>query len=173
MAAKIQSIVAHGSLPLRDELAGEIRPGILELLKLPGMGPKTIALFWSAAKIGSIDELAEAIEAGKLASLPRMGAKQIEKLRKGIEDYRRSAGRFRLDDAEEAAERITAYLLAFDGIEKVTPAGSLRRGRETVGDLDLLVTGPACRREDTVGGGRVCRGISGNSQPSSPRARTR
>ncbi len=149
MAAKIQSIVAHGSLEQRDELVAKYGTGILELLKLPGMGPKTIALFWSAAKIGSIDALAEAIEAGKLASLPRMGAKQLEKLRKGIEDYRRSAGRFRLDDVEEAAERITAYLLAFDGFEKVTPAGSLRRGRETAGDLDLLVTGLACRREDT------------------------
>ena len=102
-----------------------------------------------------------------------MGAKQLEKLRKGIEDYRRSAGRFRIDEAEEAAERITAYLLAFDGFEKVTPAGSLRRGRETAGDLDLLVTGPACATGRYVGGGRVCGGVSGNSRPSSPRARTR
>ena len=123
---------------------------MLELLKLPGMGPKTVALFWDAAKIASIDQLAEAIEAGRLDGLPRMGAKQIEKLRKGIEDYRRSAGRFRIDVAEEAAARIAAYLLAFDGIEKVTPAGSLRRGRETVGDLDLLVTGPACAPEHTA-----------------------
>jgi DNA polymerase (family 10) len=78
-----------------------------------------------------------------------MGEKQIEKLRKGIDDYRRSSGRFRIDVAQEAAERLSAYLLAFDGIEKVTPAGSLRRGRETAGDLDLLVTGPACIPEQT------------------------
>jgi DNA polymerase (family 10) len=78
-----------------------------------------------------------------------MGAKQIEKLRKGIDDYRRCAGRFRIDVAEEAASRIEAYLRAFPGIERVTPAGSLRRGRETVGDLDLLVTGPACALEHT------------------------
>ena len=74
-----------------------------------------------------------------------MGAKQIEKIKKGIEDYRRSSGRFRIDEAEEAAKQITEYLLAFPGIERVTPAGSLRRGRETAGDLDLLVTGPACQ----------------------------
>src|SRR6202043_3365651 len=80
----------------------------------------------------------------------RMGQKQLEKIRKGIDDYRRSAGRFRIDQAAEAAKRIELYLLAFSGFEKVTPAGSLRRGRETAGDLDLLVTGPACAPENTA-----------------------
>ncbi|HEX4284444.1 MAG TPA: DNA polymerase/3'-5' exonuclease PolX [Terracidiphilus sp.] len=145
MAANIQAIGATGSLPQRDQLVAKYGTGILELLKLPGMGPKTIALFWSAAQITSIDQLSAAIEDGRLAKLPRMGAKQIEKIKKGIEDYRRSSGRFRIDDAEDAANRISGYLLAFKGIERVTPAGSLRRGRETAGDLDLLVTGPACQ----------------------------
>ena len=144
MATNLQAMAATGTLPLRDELLAKYGAGVLELLKLPGMGPKTVALLWSAAQIASIDQLADAIEAGRLTGLPRMGEKQIEKLRKGIDDYRRSAGRFRIDVAEEAAQRLSAYLLAFAGIEKVTPAGSLRRGRETVGDLDLLVTGPAC-----------------------------
>jgi DNA polymerase (family 10) len=150
MAANLQAIAATGTLPLRDELLAKYGSGLLELLKLPGMGPKTVALLWSAAQIASIDALAEAIEGGRLAGLPRMGEKQIEKLRKGIDDYRRSAGRYRIDVAEEAAQRISAYLLAFDGIERVTPAGSLRRGRETAGDLDLLVTGPACAPEHTA-----------------------
>ena len=150
MAANLQAIAATGTLPLREELLAKYGSGLLELLKLPGMGPKTVALLWSAAQIASIDALAEAIEAGRLAGLPRMGEKQIEKLRKGIDDYRRSAGRYRIDVAEEAAQRISAYLLAFDGIDKVTPAGSLRRGRETAGDLDLLVTGPACAPEHTA-----------------------
>jgi DNA polymerase (family 10) len=144
MAANIQAAVATGSIPLRDELLQRYSAGILDLLKLPGMGPKTIALLWDATKISSIDQLAEAIDSGRLAGLPRMGEKQIEKLKKGIEDFRKSAGRFRIDEAEESAERIIEYLLAFDGIDRVTPAGSLRRGRETAGDLDLLVTGPAC-----------------------------
>jgi DNA polymerase (family X) len=144
MAANLQAIAATGTMPLRDELLGRYGASLLELLKLPGMGPKTVALLWDAAKIANVDQLAEAIEAGRLNGLPRMGAKQIEKLRKGIEDYRRSAGRFRIDIAEDEAQRIAAYLLAFPGIERVTPAGSLRRGRETVGDLDLLATGPAC-----------------------------
>jgi DNA polymerase (family 10) len=152
MAAHIQRIVETGSLEFRDELLKKYGAGILELLKLPGMGPKTIALFWDAAQIGSVDQLAEAIEAGKLADLPRMGAKQLEKLRKGIEDYRRSAGRFRIDVADEEAKRIAAYLIKFEGFDRVTPAGSLRRGRETAGDLDLLVTGPACSPEHTAAG---------------------
>jgi DNA polymerase (family 10) len=151
MAANIQAAVATGSIPLRDELLGRYSAGILDLLKLPGMGPKTIALLWDATKIASIDQLAEAIEAGRLNGLPRMGEKQIEKLRKGIEDFRKSAGRFRIDEAEESAERIIQYLLAFDGVERVTPAGSLRRGRETNGDLDLLVTGSACEPGHTAG----------------------
>ncbi len=150
MAANLQAIAATGSLPLRDELLTKYGSSILELLKLPGMGPKTVALLWDAARVGSVDQLADAIEAGRLTGLPRMGAKQIEKLRKGIEEYRRSSGRFRIDDAEEAAQRIGAYLRTFPGIERVTPAGSLRRGRETAGDLDLLVTGPACEPEHTA-----------------------
>jgi DNA polymerase (family 10) len=170
MAANLQAMAATGNLPLREELLAKYGAGLLELLKLPGMGPKTVALLWSAAQIASIDQLAEAIAAGRLAGLPRMGEKQIEKLRKGIDDYRRSAGRFRIDEAEDAARRIADYLLAFPGpgvsgpesggaksggagsggIDRVTPAGSLRRGRETVGDLDLLVTGPACAPEHTT-----------------------
>jgi len=154
MAAHLQSIAATGTLPQRDELLAKYGAGVLELLKLPGMGPKTVALLWDAGVIGggsidSVGQLAEAIAAGRLNGLPRMGEKQIEKLKKGIEDYRRSVGRFRIDVAEEEAERIAAYLLKLKGIERVTPAGSLRRGRETVGDLDLLVTGPACAPEKT------------------------
>ena len=144
MAAHLQSIAQTGTLDQRDQLLKKYGLGVLELLKLPGMGPKTVALLWDAAKIGSVDQLAQAIEAGRLNGLPRMGAKQIEKLRKGIEDFRRSTGRVRIDVATEEAARIAAYLLQFKGIDNVAPAGSLRRGRETEGDLDLLATGPAC-----------------------------
>jgi len=149
MAAHLQAMVNTGSLPQRDELLARYGAGILDLLKLPGMGPKTVALFWDAAKIASIDQLAEAIDAGRLAGLPRMGAKQIEKLKKGIDDYRRSVGRFRIDVADGYAQQISAYLLKFPGIDRVTPAGSLRRGRETNGDLDLLATGPGCATGQT------------------------
>jgi len=144
MAANIASIVETGSLPLRTELLQKYKPTMLELLRLPGMGPKSVALLWSALGVADLDSLEAAAREGKLASLPRMGEKFAAKLLKGIEDYRKNSSRFRIDRAGEQADRIAALIREFPGVEEVTPAGSLRRGRETVGDLDLLVTGPAC-----------------------------
>jgi DNA polymerase (family 10) len=147
MAANIVDIVKTGSMATREELLLTYKPSMLELLKLPGMGPKTVALVWEALGVADIDSLEAAAKAGKLNTLPRFGEKLVQKLLKGIEDQRRNASRFRMDEATEAAERISALVMEFPGIESVTPAGSLRRGRETVGDLDLLVTGPACEPE--------------------------
>ncbi|HMG01840.1 MAG TPA: DNA polymerase/3'-5' exonuclease PolX [Edaphobacter sp.] len=144
MAASIVDILGTGSTPLRDELLKKYRPSMLELLRLPGMGPKTVALIWSALNVCDIDALEEAAKAGHLNKLPRMGEKFTVKLLKGIEDYRKNSSRFRIDQAREQADRISELIREFPGIEEITPAGSLRRGRETVGDLDLLVTGPAC-----------------------------
>jgi len=144
MAANIVEMVSTGTMPLREELLAKYKPTMLELLRLPGMGPKTVALVWSALGVSDIDSLETAAKAGKLADLPRMGQKFTDKLLKGIEDYRRNSSRFRVDDAHEYAEKISVLIRAFPGIDEITPAGSLRRGRETVGDLDLLVTGPAC-----------------------------
>jgi DNA polymerase (family 10) len=144
MAANIVDLVNTGTMPLREELLLKYKPTMLELLRLPGMGPKTVALVWSALQVADIDALEEAAKAGHLNKLPRMGEKFTTKLLKGIEDHRKNSSRFRIDQAHDHAERISALISAFPGIEAITPAGSLRRGRETVGDLDLLVTGPAC-----------------------------
>ncbi len=144
MATNIRDIVVTGTFPLRDELLERYKPSILELLRLPGMGPKTVALVFSALGITEIDALEQAAKRGDLLHLPRMGQKFTDKLLKGIEDYRKNSSRFRIDVARDYAERIREWIGAFPGIETITPAGSLRRGRETVGDLDLLVTGPAC-----------------------------
>ena len=144
MAANIVELVNTGTMPLREELLQKYKPTMLELLRLPGMGPKTVALIWSALGVSDIDALEAAAKDGKLLDLPRMGQKFTDKLLKGIEDYRRNSSRFRIDEAREYADKISALIRAFPGIDEITPAGSLRRGRETVGDLDLLVTGPAC-----------------------------
>src|ERR1700731_1408174 len=147
MAANIRDLVASGTMPLREELLQKYKPTMLELLRLPGMGPKTVALIWSALQIADIDALEVAAREGHLNTLPRMGEKFTTKLLKGIEDHRRNSSRFRIDQAHEYASRIADLIRAFPGIDEITPAGSLRRGRETVGDLDLLVTGPACEPE--------------------------
>ncbi len=144
MAQNVRDLVATGTMPLRTELLTKYRPTMLELLRLPGMGPKTVALLWSALEIADIDKLEEAAKAGHLLKMPRMGQKFTDKLLKGIADHRLNSSRFRIDQATDLAERISALIREFPGIETITPAGSLRRGRETVGDLDLLVTGPAC-----------------------------
>jgi DNA polymerase (family 10) len=147
MAANIIDLVKTGTMEVREELLKTYRPSMLELLKLPGMGPKTVGLVWEALGVADIDALEAAAKEGRLTTLPRFGEKQVQKLLKGIEDYRRNASAFRIDEADEAAKRIGALILEFPGIETVTPAGSVRRGKESVGDLDLLVTGPACEPE--------------------------
>ena len=149
MAANIQEIEKAGTFPMREELLVRYKPSMLALLKLPGMGPKSVALLWEAIQVSSISELEEALVDGRVAKLPRFGEKQVEKLRQGIEDYKKNTGRFLLSSVEEAAEKLTEYLRGFPGLTRIEPAGSFRRGRETAGDLDMLVTGPACA-EDCV-----------------------
>jgi DNA polymerase (family 10) len=144
MVANIQALLTTGSMPLRDELLQKYKPSMLDLLRLPGMGPKTVALVWSSCQVSDIDGLEAAAKAGELNKLPRMGEKFVTKLLKGIEDFRKNSSRFRIDKAQQYADTISNLIRAFPGIDEITPAGSLRRGRETVGDLDLLATGPAC-----------------------------
>jgi DNA polymerase (family 10) len=144
MAANLRELVSTGTMPLREDLLKKYKPTMLELLRLPGMGPKTVAMLYSALQIGDMDALEAAAKRGDLLTLPRMGQKFTDKLLKGIEDHRKNASRFRIDVARGHAERISELIRSFPGIDTITPAGSLRRGRDNVGDLDLLVTGPAC-----------------------------
>jgi len=144
MLQNLQEMLKEGRLSLHAQMLEKYRPSMLELLKIQGLGPKTIALIWSAYKVSDVEGVEKLAREGKIQELPRMGAKHEQKLLKAIEDYRRIAGRFLLDVAEREANKIIAHLKHFPGVEKITPAGSLRRGRETVGDLDILVTGQAC-----------------------------
>jgi len=144
MLTNLQEMFKDGRLSVHADLLKKYRPSMLDLLKIQGLGPKTIALIWSAYQVCDVEGVEKLAREGKIRELPRMGEKQEQKLLKAIEDYRRIAGRFLLDVAERETEKIQAHLRDFPGVEKVTPAGSLRRGRETVGDLDVLVTGAAC-----------------------------
>ncbi len=148
MLVNLQEMFKDGRLSLHADLLKKYRPTMLDLLKIQGLGPKTIALIWSAYQVSDLEGVEKLAREGKIRELPRMGEKQEQKLLKAIEDYRRIAGRFLLDAAEIQAEKIIEHLKDYPGIEKTTPAGSLRRGRETVGDLDILVTGKACITEE-------------------------
>src|ERR1700690_1315227 len=143
MLRNLQELFKDGKLAVQTELLEKYHPSMLQLLKIQGLGPKTIALIWSAYKVSDVDGVEKLAREGKIRELPRMGEKHEAKLLKAIADYRRISGRFLIDAAEEEAEKLTAYLEKFPGIDKITPAGSLRRGRETVGDLDILATGQA------------------------------
>ncbi|HXX28395.1 MAG TPA: DNA polymerase/3'-5' exonuclease PolX [Terriglobales bacterium] len=148
MLEKLQEIFKQGRLSTHIELLEKYRPSMLDLLRIQGLGPKTIALIWSAYQVSDVDGVEKLAREGKIRILPRMGEKQETKLLKAIADYRRIAGRFLLDAAEKQAAKIVDHLRNYPGVEKVTPAGSLRRGRETVGDLDILVTGTACSDDE-------------------------
>src|SRR5438094_1211618 len=143
LATVLAEILERRSCERRDVLLRKYPPAALEFLKIQGLGPKGIAVLFEHYQVSTIDELEKLCVEQKLRTLPRMGAKLEEKVLRSIEQYRRSTGRFLLSFAEQTAQEITAYLATLDGVEKITAAGSLRRGRETVGDLDLLVTGPA------------------------------
>ena len=144
MAANIQELIQTGKLQLHRSLLAKYRPSMLELFKIQGLGPKTIALVWSAFQVGDLAGLEKLAKEGKLRTLPRMSEKSEQKILKAIEDYRRISGRFLIDEADRTAERLKSHLQNYKGIDAITPAGSLRRGRETVGDLDVLITGPCC-----------------------------
>jgi DNA polymerase (family 10) len=141
LAKKITELVETGKCQYHQEQLAKIPGSLLTLLQLQTVGPQKVRLFYKELGIKTVDDLEAAAKAGRLRALPKMDLKSEENILKAIEVFRRAAGRFRLDTAFETAQELTAYFKEFNGVEEVTPAGSLRRGRETVGDLDLLVTG--------------------------------
>ncbi len=139
IAKKIVEIAKTGDCKKHRELMQEVPPGLLELLAIPRIGPKTIAKLYEELEIKSVEELEEAAKLHKLEALPGLGAKIEENILKGIEQYRRYKGRTLLSKALPYAESIVTELKKLDTVDKITIAGSLRRMRETIGDIDILV----------------------------------
>jgi DNA polymerase (family 10) len=142
LAFVLDEICRRGSFERRDQLLARYPASALELLKIQGLGPKSIALLYEHHNVKSVDDLERICREHKLRELPRMGAKLEEKVLRSIDAYKKSAGRFLLSFGRRTADELSSEFAALPGIEKVEAAGSLRRGRETIGDLDILVTGP-------------------------------
>ncbi len=141
LALVLAEICQRGSFDRRDEMLKKYPASALELLKIQGLGPKTISILYEHHGVKTVDDLERICREQKLRELPRMGTKLEEKVLRSIEAYRKSAGRFLLSFAQRIAEELSSEFYSLAGIERVEAAGSLRRGRETTGDLDLLVTG--------------------------------
>ncbi|HEV3421829.1 MAG TPA: DNA polymerase/3'-5' exonuclease PolX [Candidatus Acidoferrum sp.] len=141
MVEHLQEIVKTGDYSLRKKLLKKYPGSILQLLELQSLGPKKVAFLWNHFKAGSVADVEKLAKEGKLRDLPGFGEKSEQNILKAVEVFKKSSGRFLISRGEEAALAIMAHIKkAGKGVESVTPAGSLRRGKETVGDLDLLVT---------------------------------
>ena len=156
MAEHIREILDTGDFSQRKELLQKYPVEILGLLALPSLGPKKACLLWEAFQASTVAQVEQLAREGKLRDLPGFGKKTEENILKSIEVFKKSAGRFLLDFAEREAAKLIEYISAFDApaspaapaalpprgklIQSITMAGSLRRHRETVGDLDLLLT---------------------------------
>tara|TARA_Y100000588_G_scaffold395181_1_gene520910 strand:+ start:4010 stop:5734 length:1725 start_codon:yes stop_codon:yes gene_type:complete len=142
IASALKDLIERGSFSRRDEMLEKYPPTALELLKISGLGPKTIATIHHHFRISTIDGLEQLCRDGKLRELPRMGEKLEHRILRGIEIYKRNAGRFLINFAHQTAIELVNYLNENNDSNDITAAGSLRRGKETIGDVDLLVTGP-------------------------------
>ena len=138
IAEKIDELLSTGKLEFFEKLENEVPPGLLDVLKVPDVGPKKAALFWHEAGISNLEELEEAARQGNLRKLPGMGEKSEAKIIAGLEALSRRSGRIPLGDAWPFGQELIQFLHALPDVVKVEAGGSLRRMRETVGDLDLL-----------------------------------
>jgi len=140
MAEHIDEILKTGDYGLRKKLLKKYPPTLLDVLSLQGLGPKKAAFLWKNFKAGTVEDVAKLAREQKLRDVPGFGEKTEENILRAVEFFKKSTGRFRINAAEATAEQVAAYIQAFGKqIASVTPAGSLRRGKETIGDLDFIV----------------------------------
>ena len=141
LAIRIRDIAATGTCEIRQELLTEFPETLLEVLRLQGVGPKTVAMLYKELRITSLEDLSQAAKAGRIRGLKGMGAKKEELILKALDERQRHAGRHLLAKATEVADALVAYLTAHSPGASIVTVGSVRRGAETSGDLDLLATG--------------------------------
>ncbi len=144
-AKKIEEFLATGKIDRHQELLAKVPPTLPQLLALPGMGPKTALKLWKEADITSVADLEQAMEASspKLAAIHGLGPKKMRQLWEGIAFVKNVGGRIRLGDATAVAAELCGAVRKLPGALRVEPAGSLRRGKDTIGDVDLLCAAPA------------------------------
>ncbi len=139
IAEKIDELLKSGKLEFLEKLKKEVPPSLAEWLKVPSLGPKKIGMIWKALNITTLPELEKAAKDGKLRDLPGMGAKSESAILAGIESLSRRSGRIPLGRAYPLAQEIIGQLKKVKGVVAAEPAGSLRRMRSTIGDIDILV----------------------------------
>jgi DNA polymerase (family 10) len=140
IAKEITALIETGALPQRQALAAQIPPGLLDLLRIPGLGPKRVKLLHDELNVNSVADLQLALDAGKLSSLGGFGPKMLEKIREGVAAGASTERRMVLHEAEQYATAIVQYLKAGGGIDAIEIAGSFRRRKETIRDLDIVVS---------------------------------
>lgn len=140
IATKIVQLVETGTFPLREELRSQFPQGLLDILHLPGLGPKKVGILFRELKIQSPEDLKAAAQAGRIATLKGFGKKTEQSILAGLAQMEQSGRRFLISDAQAAAQEVLDDLRQVEGVHQASVAGSCRRHRETCGDLDLLVT---------------------------------
>jgi DNA polymerase (family X) len=143
IAAKIDEYLHTGAIHQLEELRAKVPAGVRRLTEIPTLGPKRAMHLYTELGIDSVDGLAAAIEAGRLEGLPGFGARSEQNLLRGIEIIQKARGRARLDTAMELAEELTGLLSAVPGCQRCAYAGSLRRMKDTIGDIDILAISEA------------------------------
>lgn len=138
-AKKIAEYARTGRIEALDALRAEVPDGLREVMRVPGLGPKTVGRLWKEAGIENLDALERGLADGSVEALPRMGRKTIDNLQSSIAFMKAAGDRRRIGDALPLAEEMIARLLEVPGVRRAEFAGSLRRGRDTIGDIDLLV----------------------------------
>ena len=158
-AAKVVEFGRTATMSELEELRAQVPPGLKEVLAIQGIGPKTARALWTDAGVVDLATLRSAIDSGAVAKLPRMGAKTIENMKEAIAFAETARGRIRIGEAMPIADALVAELGALPFVERIAYAGSLRRGRETIGDLDILAAATDAKplMDAFVGRGEVAR----------------